>query len=41
MCQRLALLGFEKFFVIASKLAGFHDGEGKHEGAEHDGKDLN
>jgi len=33
--------GVEKFFVIASKLPGFHDVEGKHEGAEHDRHDLN
>jgi hypothetical protein len=32
---------FEKFFVIASKLAGFHDVEGKYAGAEHDRHSLN
>jgi hypothetical protein len=33
--------GFEKFFVFASKSAGFHDVEGKDEGAEHDSHYLN
>jgi hypothetical protein len=33
--------GFENFFVIALKSAGFHDGEGKHEGAEHDKDHFN
>lgn len=28
--------GFEKFFVIAFKLPGFHDVKGKYEGTEHD-----
>jgi hypothetical protein len=28
--------GFEKLFLIASILVGFHDAEGKYEGTEHD-----
>ena len=33
--------GFEKFFVIASKLAGIHDVEGKDEGTDDDRRSLN
>jgi hypothetical protein len=31
-----SLAGFEEFFVIASKLAGFHEVDGKHEDAGND-----
>jgi hypothetical protein len=33
--------GFEKFVGIDSKMAGFHDGEGKHDGAEHNKDHFN
>jgi hypothetical protein len=32
MCQDLAQAGFEKLFMIASILEGFHEVEGKYKG---------
>jgi hypothetical protein len=35
MCQWIVAAVFEKLFVIARKLPGFHDVKGNYEGMEH------